>query len=129
MTQFLFRRAEFDMRKSTEVEWYMYYVPGIINSILITIFDKLNDFVSVKLVKSENHRYQDHLENSMINKTYIFKFVNTYISCFVIIFIHQDYKLLQLNVITIMVFKQILSVLVEYLLLKCSVGRKINKIN
>lgn len=72
----------------------MYYIPGIVNAILINIFDKLYEFVSVKLIKSENHRYQHSLENSMINKTYIFKFVNTYISNFVIIFVHQDFKLL-----------------------------------
>ena len=34
---------------------------------------------------NENHRYVSSHENSMINKVYMFQFVNTYISNFVII--------------------------------------------
>ncbi len=57
MTQFGVRYAEFDIKKNSEVEWYMYYVPGIINAVLITTFDKLYKQVSLKLIKSENHRF------------------------------------------------------------------------
>ena len=64
----------------------------------------------------------------MINKIYIFQFVNTYISNFVYIFFFQDFKHLQINLIIIMFFKQFIVVLVEYLRLKCKIGRGINKI-
>ena len=63
---------------------------------------------------TENHRYVGSMEDSMINKTYIFQFVNTYISNFVYIFFDQDFKRLQMNMITIMVFKQVLFTLLGY---------------
>ena len=83
----------------------------------------------MRLVTKENHRYVGSLENSMINKTYIFQFVNTYISNFVYIFFDQDFKRLQQNMITIMVFKQVFYNLLEYLIIKCTVHRKLKKVN
>jgi len=68
----------------------------------------------MRLVMTENHRYVGSMEDSMINKTYIFQFVNTYISNFVYIFFDQDFKRLQMNMITIMVFKQVLFTLLGY---------------
>ncbi len=64
----------------------------------------------------------------MINKVYLFQFVNTYISNFVYIFFFQDFKHLQINLIIIMFFKQFAKVLFEYLYLKCKIGRGIKKI-
>ena len=65
----------------------------------------------------------------MINKIYMFQFVNTYISNFVYIFYYQDYNKLLINLVTVMVFKQIVFVLAEYLWLKASVRRQINIVN
>lgn len=84
--------------------------------------------ISMKLVTRENHRYVGSLEDSMINKTYIFQFVNTYISNFVCIFFDQDFKRLQQNMITIMVFKQVFYNVLEYMLIKCTVHRKLKKV-
>ena len=69
------------------------------------------------------------LENSMINKTYMFQFVNLYISNFVYIFYHQNYQKLQLNIVTVMAFKQIGYNVLEYVLLKCQVEWKLRKVN
>ena len=68
------------------------------------------------------------LENSMINKTYMFQFVNLYISNFVYIFYHQNFTKLQVNIVTVMVFKQIGYNILEYGLLKCKVEWKLRKI-
>ena len=57
----------------------------------------------------------------MINKTYMFQFINTYISNFVYIFYYQDFNKLQMNLITVMVFKQVLFNVLEYALLMCRV--------
>ena len=65
----------------------------------------------------------------MINKTYMFQFVNVYISNLVYIFYYQDYGKLQLNMITVMVFKQVFFNVLEYLLPKCQVELKLRKIN
>ena len=64
----------------------------------------------------------------MINKTYMFQFVNTYISNLVYIFYYQSFYKLQLNLITVMVFKQVLINTIEYLSLKFNVSRKIKKV-
>ena len=60
-------------------------MPGIINSVLIIIFGKIYIVLSGWLVENENHRYVSSFENSMINKIYMFQFINSYISNFVII--------------------------------------------
>ena len=65
------------------------------------------------------------MENSIIDKIYNFQFVNTYISNFVYIFYYQDFKKLQMNLVTVMVGKQIGVVLFEYYWLKISVRRKL----
>ena len=69
------------------------------------------------------------LENSIIDKIYNFQFINTYISNFVYIFYYQDFKKLQVNLVTVMVFKQIVFVLAEYYWLKISVRNKIRKVD
>ena len=63
---------ELEVREDKQVAWYINYLPGVINAVLIGIFGRLYRTLSFKLIKSENHRYQQSLENSMINKTYIF---------------------------------------------------------
>ena len=77
----------------------------------------------------ENHQYIQSWENSRINKTYMFQFINSYISNFVYIFYYQDYAELQKNLIIVMVGKQVFFNTLEYFLLKCQVGRKINKVD
>ena len=57
MAQFFFRYFEREMQQGAEVEWYMHYVPGLINSFLIAIFGFVYKKISFKLIKSENHRY------------------------------------------------------------------------
>ena len=90
--QFMFRYIERDMHQGEQVEWYMHYVPGITYALLILIFGSIYKKIAIKLVQTENHRYGSSLENSMINKVYIFQFVNTYISNFFYIFFFQDFK-------------------------------------
>ena len=67
-------------------------------------------------------------EDSIINKTYMFQFINTYIYIFVDVFYYQDWKRLQQNLVIVMVFKQVFMNLLEYLLLKCTVARAIEKV-
>ena len=55
------------------------YLPAVINACLVILFTKVYNKYAIKLVLSENHRYQSNFENSIINKIYMFQFVNTYI--------------------------------------------------
>ena len=91
--------------KSQKVPIYWKYIPGLINSILIIVFGKIYNKVTKKIVVSENHRYESSFENSMINKTYMFNFINTYIGNFVAIVYNQNFVSLQLNLIIVMIFK------------------------
>lgn len=61
------------------------YAPGVINSVLIIIFGSIYKKLSKWLVDRENHRYISGYENSMINKTYMFQFINVYIGNYVAI--------------------------------------------
>lgn len=101
----------------------------MINSVLIVIFGKLYREISQRLVKFENHRYAQSVENSLINKIYMFEFVNTYISNFVYIFFYQNFFQLQKNMIIVMVLKQILMNSGKYLWLVCKTGKKINNMS
>lgn len=68
-------------------------------------------------------------ENSIVEKIYKFQFVNTYISNFVYIFYYQDFQKLQINLVTQMIFKQLVFVLAEYYWLKISVRNKMRKVD
>ena len=104
-------------------------LPSIINVVIIGILGVTYEWVSLKLAIGENHQYIYDLENSIIDKIYNFQFVNTYISNFVYIFYYQDFKKLQTNLVTVMVFKQIVFVLFKYYWLKISVRRKLRQID
>ena len=105
------------------------YLPGIINSLLIILFGFWYKRLSQKLVDNENHRYVSSHENSLINKIYMFQFVNTYISNFVAIIYNQNFATLTLNLVTILVFKQVLQNVFEFYQEKILIGRKLKKVD
>lgn len=108
---------------------YLKYVPSFVNVCLIIIFGQIYTRVSHWLVAQENHRFVFEQEDSLINKIYMFQFVNTYISNFICIFYYQSFYRLQYNMVIVMVFMQLIKNGVEYMLLSCSTSRKINKVN
>ena len=120
--------AQSAIESDTEVPSAYKYAPGVINSALIIIFGAIYKRLSKWLVDNENHRYISGYENSMINKTYMFQFVNVYIGNYVAIFYNQNFKTLTLNLFTVMVFKQLLINLIEYFSEKYKIGKKIRKV-
>ena len=101
----------------------------MVNVLLTGLFGLIYENLTLHLVDIENHRYEHKKENSFINKFYMFQFVNNYVSFFDYIFYRQSFTELQYNLITYMVFKQVIFNLLEYVWLYCKVGRKIDKIN
>jgi len=85
-------------------------------------------WLSGKLVDNENHRYVSSYENSLINKIYMFQFVNTYISNFVAVCYNQNFATLTTNLVIVMVFKQVFMNVFEYVHEKYSIGKKIRKV-
>ena len=65
----------------------------------------------------------------MINKIYIFQFVNNYISNFVAIVYYQNFETLTLNLLIIMVFKQVFLNVIELYKEEIFIGRKIKKVD
>lgn len=108
--------------------WYVKYSLGVVNSIFIVIFGNIYGIVQAKLVNNENHRYVSGFENSTINKIYMFQFVNNYIGNFFQIIYNQSFAALSVNVLTIMVVKQIVLNVMEYYQDKIEVGDKIKKV-
>ena len=111
------------------VPLYWKYLPAVINSILILVFGNFYGRVSKWLVDSENHRYYSSYENSMINKKYMFNFINTYIGNFVAIFYNQNFASLTLNLVIVMVAKQVVFNVIEYIIEKYTVGKAIKKVD
>lgn len=121
--------ADGEESDSTPVPWYLSFAPATMNAVLIVVFGAIYKKVIVKLVDGENHRYTDGYENSMIVKVYMFQFVNTYISNFVIILINQRMFSLQTNLITIIVVKQLLANVFEFFYDKYMINRKFKKVD
>ena len=89
------------------------------------IYKRLSTYLNIE----ENHRYVSSYENSLINKTYMFQFVNTYIGNFVAIIYNQNFVSLTLNLFTVMVFKQLVVNAIEYFKEKWQIGKKIQKVD
>jgi hypothetical protein len=76
-----------------EGKWYHSYVTTIvstINAVQITIFNYIYTFVALLLTRIENHKTETAFERSLISKTFIFQFVNSFNSLFYIAFLKQD---------------------------------------
>ena len=114
--------------ETKKVPVYWKYMPAVINSILIILFGKIYKWLTYKLVVAENHRYESDFENSIANKTYMFQFINTYISNFVVICYNQNFASLSTNLLIVMIFKQVFINTLEYLQERIGVGRKIKKV-
>lgn len=63
-------------RVKTQQEGFSNAVPGIINGILIVIFDSLWRGLSIRLTCKENHRTNQEYENSLVYKRFAFQFVS-----------------------------------------------------
>jgi len=62
------------------------YLGGIINAVVIVTLNYLYKFVAKWLNDWENHRTASEYSDSLITKTFVFQFVNSYISLFYIAF-------------------------------------------
>ena len=58
-----------------------------VNTIQIVVFNLLYGSVAIKLTNNENHRTDTQYQDSLILKTFIFQFVNSYASFFFLAFI------------------------------------------
>jgi len=111
-----------------DVPYHLKFTPAIINVALIFVYGAVYKIVAKILVDSENHRYETAYEDSLINKMYMFQFINSYISNYIIAYWVRDFGLLVTNLIVIMVFKQVGANVAEWMMDKILIGRKIKKV-
>lgn len=64
---------------------------SVLNAVQIQVLNLIYGFVAVALTDRENHRTTTDHTNSMIAKTFIFQFVNSYASFFYLAFIAEGY--------------------------------------
>lgn len=67
-------------------------VPGLLNGVMITLFDPIWRSVSLILTRRENHRTNQLFENSLIYKRFAFQFVSNYVSLFYIAFVRPYFR-------------------------------------
>jgi hypothetical protein len=92
--------------------------------ILAEIFKR----VAMWLVVSENHRTQAAFESSLSLKRFIFDFVNSYVSLFFLAFWERSLAQLAQNLITFLVFQQVVSNVIEYLQNRIITAYKIRRV-
>eukprot|EP00298_Acanthocystis_sp_HF-20_P014252 c20694_g1_i1.p1 GENE.c20694_g1_i1~~c20694_g1_i1.p1 ORF type:complete len:749 (+),score=243.26 c20694_g1_i1:36-2249(+) len=63
---------------------------GCLNAVFITVMNIVYAIIAEKLNSFENHRTATQHEDALIIKTFLFQFVNSYISLFYIAFIKKD---------------------------------------
>jgi anoctamin-10/anoctamin-7 len=66
---------------------YASIAASILNAIQIQVMNAIYAKVSVSLNDAENHRTDTNYEDSLITKTFVFQFINSYISFFFLAFI------------------------------------------
>merc|ERR1712166_747350 len=63
---------------------------GVVNGILIAIFNQISRFLSVKLTDMEHHRTDTEYSDSMIAESFLFQFVNNYGPFYMVAFIKAN---------------------------------------
>ena len=102
--------------------------PPAFNSVAIGFFGAVYKKVALWLADSENYRHQAAYENSLINKIYMFQFVNAYISTYLFCFWLRDFYNAMLNLVIVIVCIQVGNNVVEWATDACWTRRKIDKV-
>ncbi len=111
-----------------DIPIHLKFTPSFVNVALIFIYGAAYKAIAIILVDRENHRYQQTYEDSLINKMYMFQFINSYISNYIIAYWVRDFGILATNLMVILVFKQVGANVAEWALDKILIGRKIKKV-
>ena len=81
---------------------------GVGNGLIIFIFGMIYNFLAIKMINWENHRFQNSRESSLVTKTFPFDFTLAYINLFYYAFKVHDFNILAVNFISIVLTKNIL---------------------
>ena len=108
------------------------FVPTIIYSVLVLLFNLKYLQLAHWLTEKENHRTQEQFERHVVSKLILFEFVNTFLALFYIAFYLQDVAMLKSQVSTMLIVIQLTNQLQEtvlpFLLKRPSPRRMMKKI-
>ena len=98
------------------------------NAIAVILFGKLNMKVCKFLTDGENYKYKNEYEDALINKIYMFQFINAYISNYLLAYWSKNFDGIAQNLIIILIFKQVVMNIWEYAEDRWGTGKKIQKV-
>lgn len=76
--------------KDSEYSSLHSFLAGLVNGIVITLLNFLYTYIARWFVKKENHKFQKEFENSLIMKSFAFRFLNSYLAVFWTAFIQKN---------------------------------------
>ena len=118
------------MNKATdnEYKWWFGKLGFCFNAVAVILFGKLNMKVCKWLTKDENYKYSNEHEDALINKIYYFNFINAYISNYLLAYWSNNFGGIAQNLMIILIFKQVIMNVWEYVEDKYGTGRRVDKI-
>lgn len=99
----LYNDEYYDVDNGGSIPLHYKFAPSVVNSVAIGVFGATYKIVALKLVNSENHRENMSFENSLINKIYMFQFINAYISTYLLCFWTKDFYNAMYNLVIVIV--------------------------
>lgn len=87
-----FRIWLFNKYEGTSFQQYTITVVATINAIQIVIFNQIYNVLASVMTDFENHKTDSAFEQSLIMKTFLFQFVNSFNSIFYIAFIKKEWE-------------------------------------
>ena len=118
----------YDVDNGGSVPLHIKFLPSFFNSFAIAFFGGIYKKVALWLVDNENHRQGGAYENSLINKIYMFQFINAYISTYLFCFWLRDFYNAMYNLVIVIVCIQVGNNVVEWATDACLTRRKIAKV-
>ena len=77
----------FFLQENSDTSAYSSTIASVLNTIQITIFNMIYQYLAKTLTDKENHRTDTQYEDSLIVKMFVFQFINSYASFFFLAFI------------------------------------------
>lgn len=92
------------------------YAVTTVYSIIVVLFGMAYKKLARHQTERENYRYQTDFDNALINRLFVFNFLNFYVPMLLVAFYRRSYVQTFIMMLTQMMFKQVSYNLIELLL-------------
>lgn len=100
-----------------------------VHALIIIQFNKIFGRLAKWQVTLENHKYMSDFENSLIIRSYLLAFVNSYTPLFFAAFVDLDYISLNFTLAIILIFKQVILALISNISPSIQFPKKFRKLD